>query len=516
MADNNDNENLEVPVGGEEGESQDPITPDDVDDEDEMDAPTESSTFEGRINVVIGSEQSAFIVDSSDEEYDGELNIATVFIPHMVSQGVLYVYDDEDKLEEFSVEYNEVLSDNEDNDWSYIIQLDDLDLTEVHSEDVVSFLFNVNNETLYKFKVVAHVTEENKLYFTDEGLNTPESNNNSSEEGGSQSGYDDDWLPSLEVDMNDNNNMTFQSRVFYEKGNEIYGAEVVLIPREDSNCPIETILITDKIKLDSFNGLVENMEKAYIPYTQDDVDNLEIYKKVASGELSTSSMEYKTIKWSKLHDKGDLKTILWNNIDLSTSEEEDYDKSNLTVINATHLNGYNSGEFIKLDDFDGLLSQRTIIDKNHETLQASTSRAGHAFIIDNLNETQITGGRVLSANQGRVLNEKIKSLEGTINNSWSKEKKINDNISYKVNEVLRLFICIFKKNNYTGLQSETGNHLLYGKDTIDSRYCPLSNVVTPLFRGDINLYFTPNGAVFINNLTRQSSIDINVQVMWHY
>lgn len=364
--------------------------------------------------------------------------------------------------------------------------------------DIISFSSKSNKDgTILKYNIYASPINQN------------------SED--SSSDTDEEWMPSLVVDTKQSNseNKTFQARVFHEKGNEVYGAEIVLIPREESDCPIETILITDKVKLDSINGLIENMERCYVPYTTDDLDNLEIYKKIASGEMTTSDMAYKTMTWSKLHDKGDLKSILENKISLSDEEIESYEKDDITIINASHLSGFNSGDFVKSSELDGRIADKFVV-KSHETISASTSRAGHAFIVDNLNESNLSGGKVLSANQGRILNEKIKSLEGRINNGWSNEKKIGSYISYKVNEVLRLIACVYERPNYRGFQSETGTQILEGKGTIDNMYTPAGNIVSPLIRGDITLTYTKDGEVLIHSLTRQNNIDINVQTMWHY
>ncbi len=355
---------------------------------------------------------------------------------------------------------------------------------------------------------------------TDDNMGDAPINDNDESENNTNTGIEEDWTPELILDTKNTSSedMTFQARVFHEKNNQVYGAEIVLIP-ENTAHPIETILITDNIKLESFNGLVQNMEKCYVPYTEDDVDNLEIYKKIASGELSETSADYKNMKWSKLHDKGDLKTILENNINLSDDDLKNYERDNITVINASHLNGFNSGDFVKSDQLYDIIKDN-FTEREHKTLQASTSRAGHALIVDNLNENRLSGGRVLSANQGRILNNNIISLENKINSSWSSErvlkKSANEEITYKVNSLLRLFVCIFRRTNYRGLQSDVGNHLLYGENTIPEPYQPLGTITTPVGRGDIVLSFDGGGSIYINNLTRHDRIDINVQVMWHY
>lgn len=491
-----------VDTGGTEENEQDSIQSDETQTSDNVNLTEETTDKEFSI-ILPSSSEEGILINSEDDDYDEDKIIISLDIPHTIMSGVLHIYANNVKLKDFTVEYDEDLSYNEDNDWKYNILLSDLDLTGINTEDKIVFLFNVNDETVYRLNATIIITGEYKLYFT----NLQVVSTNTSTESSSSSTDDENWEPSLIVDGNEDK--TFQVRVFHEQNNEVYGAEVVLF---DSKDVIETILITDNVKLESFNRLVENMEKCYVPYTQDDLDNLNIYKNLATGEISESDEEYKFMSWSKLHDKQDLKTILENNISISDEKEESYTNDNYTIINATHLNGFASDDFVKKGESVG-----NYLQESHALRVASTNTLGHVLIVDNLNEYQLDGGRVLSANQGRVLKENINSLDSKINNSWSSEKKINQYISYKVNPLLRLFVCIYKRSNYKGFQSETGTRLLHSSDNgIPTEYRPLGNVTTPLTRGDIILYYNTDGAVYINSLTRQNSIDINVQVQWHY
>lgn len=319
--------------------------------------------------------------------------------------------------------------------------------------------------------------------------------------------YEENEEETQETEENESKNKIFQTRVFHEQNNEIYGAEVILF---DDKEEIERILITDEIKLESFNALINNMEEAYVPYSQKDLANLEILKKVASNQLDTSSDEYKLMTWSKLHEKGDLKSILENNLQVSESEERSYNEGERVIINATHVDGLNSGDFARYDH-----KHSDYLNVSHLNTFATTTNAGHAQIVDRLDEDSLSDGKVLSARQGKVLNDKLTNLSNKFDNSWTQTRKIGEYITYKVNTHLGLIVCTYKRKNYKGFQSSTGAKLLHEKK-IDSRYCPSSNVVTPILRGDIVLYYTKDGSVYINSLTRQSSIDIDVQTMWSY
>lgn len=555
----NDNEDLSVGVGGTDGDSQDPITPDNpTNDDNIVDPPAEDNETEESSNIIrLGEEynivgfgmgwihtnnytdEGYFELKFKNENTGSDEGVTLdLFLKSFqaykndVESGDLTLIPDviknpnfEDGTDNWEINFTkgegtyEVHQDEESEEYYLQVKLND------ESEVTIKQLIDFTNINILSFDCKSNVADSILEYNIYASL----INQGGSSEGdgtGTGSGYDEDWTPELIVDTKhtDSEDMTFQARVFHEKNNQVYGAEIVLIPEnvkanEDGSCPIETILITDNLKLESFNGLVQNMEKCYVPYTDDDLDNLEIYKKVASGEMDESSAEYRNMKWSKLHDKGDLKTILENNIRLTDDEFNAYERDNVTVINASHLSGFNSGDFVKSDQLYDIVKDN-FTEREHKTLQASTSRAGHALIVDNLNESSLSGGRVLSANQGRILNNNINSLENKVNNSWSKERVLkqsnNEYITYKVNTLLRLFVCIFKRTNYRGLQSEIGEHLLYGENTIPEPYQPLGTITTPLHRGDIVLGFDGGGSIWINNLTRQSSIDINVQVMWHY
>lgn len=327
--------------------------------------------------------------------------------------------------------------------------------------------------------------------------------NDSSSQNGSES---EDWVPDLIVDEKDPKNKTFQARVYHEQNNDVYGAEIVLF---DDKEVIDTILITDNLKLEKYNAVIENMEKAYVPFTKEDVENIEIYKRIASGEITEDDEEYE-ITWSKLHDKGDLKTILTNNYEISASEQEELDKDDFTLINATHLNGLNSGNFAP-----AIHTHSNFLTIEHD-IPASTTKRGHVILVDNLDESSVGDGKALSARQGKLLNDELTDLQNKFNNSWSKEQSFNEFISYKTNDIYRLIVCTYHRKNFTGFNNKSGNQLLHGKDTILPMYQPSNNIVTPLTVNGINLYYTANGEVYINSLSRVDSVDIDVQVMWHY
>lgn len=522
----NQDDNLNTDIGGTNEGSQEGIVPDDTHDDDNVPV-TESNNSSLDMNIYSLNEwntyNTPYLTNYSgkyffefnfkyvkDDSYNGDIelflrNINSYAFDNPETQGNMTEVSGVFKNQSFNEGYKYWDINQLDDNVSHEIITDDEDnilhvIFEDSSEFTIKQLIDVTGIDFISFDVKSN--EEVQVLNVNFTEYSGSSDVNQSVDGSSELVID-----SKEKDVN---NRIFQARVFHEQNNQVYGAEVVIIP-ENLDYDIETILITDNLKLDAFNSLVENMENCYIPYTPDDLENLNIFKKLAIGEIKESDEEYKNMQWSKLHDKGDLENILKNNISLSNSVESSYVSNDYTIINATHLDGFSSDDFMKSNaTFDNYL------DKSHALKPASTSAFGHALIVDNLNETKLDGGKVLSANQGRVLNESILDLEGRINSSWSSPKKLNEYITYKVNNLLRLFVCTYKRRNYKGLQTGSGKHILHGSDTIKSPYKPLSNIVTPLVQGNVTLCFDKNGGIFINGLSKQSSIDIEVQVSWHY
>ena len=348
---------------------------------------------------------------------------------------------------------------------------------------------------------------EQSVIEPDEPINDPVDDTGAETGAGDNTGGDGETggnsVPDLTIDKN--KDKLFQARVFHEKNKQVYGAEIILF--DDDTKVIDSILITDKMDFDSWTSLIENMQNAYVPFSEQDKNNLDTLSKLKSGEIDETSEEYKNMAWSSLHDIGYLDEIL--KYGLTESDVE-----NIHVpINASHLNGYQSGDFAKsLHDHDS----RYLKVDGHEKIIATTETVGHSLIVDNLNETSLAGGKVLSANQGRVLKNEISKVDTKLNSIWSNVIKPNDYISYRYSSLLRLVVCNYKRSEYTGLKSETGLHKLHKENRIPEYCQPTARVITPLYRGDVTLYFNTDGSISIYNLTKHKSININAQVMWHY
>ena len=294
----------------------------------------------------------------------------------------------------------------------------------------------------------------------------------------------------------------FQARVFLEKEKNVYGAEVILFDKDAKE--IDKILITDETDFDKFVKLLQNIQKAYVPYTTDDVEIIKILS-----EYDEDSDEYIRADkmWSALQQKGDLKTILYNNANISEEEEESYENDNYTIINSTHFNGMSSDRFSK----DGHMHP-DYLTKEHQRAVGIRGELGHVTLVDNLVTSDVSDGKVLSANQGRVLNEEINNLKKKY--SWSAVKSVGNYITYRVNTDLKLVQVVYSRNDYTGLKKDVGKHLLL--DAGKFPYPPHSRVISPLYRGDITLYFNSDGSVYIYNLSKKDKINIHVQMMWKY
>jgi hypothetical protein len=210
---------------------------------------------------------------------------------------------------------------------------------------------------------------------------------------------------------------------------------------------------------------------------------------------------------------GSLENILKNEVQTVTNADGSISKEYPVKINATSFMDMGSDEFSKVGH------NHNYAEINHASLDsmygADTDKYyGHVKVIDSLTKEHKLTGEALSAYQGKILNDKIEVLNGK--NKWSSVIKVNKYLSYKVNEDLRLVVCNFKRSDYTGLKSKTGKTELYGTNTIKNKYAPSARVSTPLYRGDITLYYNVDGSIDLYNLTKIKKININAQVMWHY
>lgn len=497
-----DNENVDVigETGGQDGDSQEiPVAdvPNDNDDNNEV-----LTNLEYGINIVTDD----ISINPNDESYSDSKNIVYLMLPStFTSVKFKEIVNSEDKIS-LNIPYSEQYSISEDDDWLYRIRLSELFgskdnqnnfqfLESYEDKSVLTFELSDNQgQVLYIAYVFLRIYEN---YIT-MSLITKESNVNTTV---SESNTEGDATSNLVVDKN--KDKIFQARVFHEKNKQVYGAEIILF--DDEKDVIDTILITDKSDFDSYASLVDNLQQAYTPLTKQDADNLLILQRLASGDISETSEEYKNMTWSNLHSIRYLDDILKN---INQSVE----------INATTLNGFNSGQFAKSTDVP---DTRNFLNKNEHysdeyKLPATTQRHGHAIIVDNLNTNDVSDGKVLSAKQGYILNNNIKSVDNKISNTWNAKTKKNDYLTYRVNPFLRLVVCNYNRKDYKGLKSEIGKHILHKAGAIPEAYRPTSRVITSLYRGDVTLYYNTDGSVNIYNLTKHNSINIHAQVMWHY
>ena len=305
------------------------------------------------------------------------------------------------------------------------------------------------------------------------------------------------------------NNNIFQAKVYLESESNVCGAEIIIFG-ENTREPIEKILITDVTDFDYLNGLVEHLEDALIPYTQTDKENLKkIAEYLGDKDDPQKQSNYLNIKWSALHDKGDLHTILLNNMTYTDAMKQFYESNGATVINATHLNGRESSEYSLTSH-----THTEYLPHSHLNSYGDATTRGHVKVINNLKSTDATGS-ALSANQGRKLNESIKKLDDSVRNGWNLVKSKDNFITLRYNPLLHLCVCSYNLENYTGLSKDTGMQPLHKKGKL-GKHAPTTRVTTPLYRGDVVMNFNVDGSIKIHNLTKHDKIDIHCQVVWYY
>lgn len=314
-----------------------------------------------------------------------------------------------------------------------------------------------------------------------------------------------------EVRQKESSRNIFQARVFAEQNSNVYGAEIVLFGSETEE-PIERILITDVTDYDRLNILVDNLQKALVPYTKSDLDNLQIISDYLTDRENADKLDaYNNLTWSSLQQKGDLETILDNNSGLDSATRQEYlDRNDKVVINATHLNELTDADFSPLNH-----SHDNYLTDSHLTLVGDTTKRGHVSIVDNLNTTSV-GGTALSAKQGNVLNNNINNLKKDVYRGWETVKTDSQYISLRVNPLLKLAVCDYTRWEYTGLKSGTGKHELHKKNTIPSKYAPSQRVVTPVYNNTVTLMFQKDGSLLLYNTVKHDSWNIRVQCMWYY
>lgn len=316
--------------------------------------------------------------------------------------------------------------------------------------------------------------------------------------------------------INFSNNRVFKARVFLENDGSTYGAEVVIFSKETDE-PIETILITDLSKFNEFAYNIDYIKSFYIPYTEQDKENMEVilnYLNETDETLKASMVsDYNLAKNnpSYYQEIGNLQSILENNIldSISNGALESHHRHKEVVINATYLNGKDSNSFSQVGHL-----HNNYLSHNHSNIIGDGYNWGHVKVIDNLT-TRTNNGEVLSANQGYVLDNKIDTLKKSVTNNW-REFKVNDRLSYRVNELLHLVVCDYNYPNCNKFKDKTGVHDLESKGKIKKKYCPTYRVNSPVYRSDINFMVNTDGSIKAHNLTKHDSWNIKVQVLWYY
>ncbi|MBQ6220011.1 MAG: hypothetical protein IJH63_00430 [Methanobrevibacter sp.] len=274
----------------------------------------------------------------------------------------------------------------------------------------------------------------------------------------------------------------FVTRVFHEKNNQVIGAEVIIY--DDDQNKIDSIVVADSTSLEEFQTKWENISKYYVLNEDADLSS-DLQELVDNGDLTT------------------LQEILTNTDDT-------------TNINATTLNGtYNASSFASSDhEHDDKYCITNHQSSNKDYGIATSNFYGHVKIADNLNDSTFNEATALSSHQGYELNQKINTVDEKF--KWSNVISVGSYIKYRVNEDLRLVVCNYNRSNYTGCKNTTGVKTLHGEGTIPSYYAPTGRVLTPLYRGDLTLYYNTDGSISLYNLTTIKKFSIHAQVMWHY
>jgi len=326
---------------------------------------------------------------------------------------------------------------------------------------------------------------------------------------------DSEAVSSSNIETNNNNdspNVNFVTRVLHENNNQVSGVEI-LIYGDENTPPIKQILVTDKNEFDSWMNAVNNNNQAYVPFSEEDLIKLEELriKDQAYQDGTITKEEYEeyinNIEWSVLKTEGiSLEKILKNEIDISTNNY-------LFEINATKFMGMESDEFSKVGHTHNF-APLSHISADGKYGIGNDSNFGHVKVIDNLNTNLSTKGNALSAYQGFLLDSRLKILEEEKKFSWSNPIKLNSLVSYSINEGLHLIAFDLHYPNCTGFKNKAT--IITLDDSIPSQYAPTQACISSASRGDVTVYVNTTGAIKIRSLTKLSSTNINVHMLWHY
>lgn len=316
------------------------------------------------------------------------------------------------------------------------------------------------------------------------------------------------------------NDSIFQARIFLEEEANVYGAEVIVFGG-NLNEPIDRILITNLNEFNKYKNVVDLIRNNYIPYTEQDKNNMSIILNYLSSDTQHDASEISEYNHalnndSYLKKKGDLQSILENTIvdkigeDVLSKHHEDEE----VIINATHLNGVEEGLFER----KGHTHTNIYLENSHASTLGTDSEYGHVKIKDNLTTTT-NNSEALSAKQGNVLKNDINSLNKKLINGWVQSSLRSDSrgtLTYMVNELLHLIVLDFQYNNSTIFKKSTGVHELEPSGKIKEKYRPTHRVTAPLYQGDLVIMFNTDGGIKVHNLTKHDTWNITGQVMWYY
>lgn len=252
----------------------------------------------------------------------------------------------------------------------------------------------------------------------------------------------------------------FKTRVYHEENNKIIGAEVIVYSEEGDR--IGNIQITSKKDFDDLINRIDGFDETFV-------------------------------------EKKDLQNLV-----------------NQLTIDAATLDGYSSPDFALRDHSHNREYAKTNhADSENSYGLASNSLFGHVKLIDNLNQTSFKDGLALSANQGKILDDKINS-HAKNNQTWTKVKN-GTYITVYYNSSLKLCYCIYERENYTGFnKADNVNEtiIIHGENTIPKQYQPPTRVLSPLFRPDIVMSINPDGSIRARSAAKLSTLNIYCCFMW--
>ena len=252
--------------------------------------------------------------------------------------------------------------------------------------------------------------------------------------------------------------VNYKVRAFYEKDSGSVGADVVIY--SDTGDVIDTILVTTQGQYNQLISRLDGIDDTYM-------------------------------------DLNELKEVLKNTGD------------SLIEINATKFNGYGINDFSrynhKHDDLYAPLSHaKNTVDHGVGT----GDKYGHNKVVDNCLSSQFNAGESLSANQGRVLNEKIDSAISS-RGAWISLSTGSYGTLF-VNNAIRL---AHFRYYHSKASLGTGGNCNY--DKIPGVYCPKQSTIVPAMNPTVALLVKTDGNIEYSS-TSAGTKTIHASAMWPY